>query len=421
MICLLLDGIHTSIVDQDQSSELPHSLDEPLLSQLQSCTYVSKLVVNLLQACASTVTQSGSPLSTATGTEHHAADIGVHLLTMLPPGFETWGLRVLTSITSMALLEPIMHSGIEKAAGILCTNPTLSKNVEVYQATASPTAELDLAALSNSLQTSYAASWLSLIPADAVKQNVKVSLAPSFESRGLYLEPSSIDFLAGSRLPLPFGWPLMEAYCVPGPNFVLDSSHNPVCGAILFALGLESSKSKSLARISIGSKHRSLIQLVYLTQLDELCPGELGRSEVWQDDWVRKGLAALSHIYWSQMQDKGQVLSSHVNKKFVSQILDKFTSSSFGDPLFGVHVALLLQSGGDEEVIKWVWQGLDECDALELLPNIEYWSGGLAGHGRVLVSQSTFDYIKSIVDSSKSELLLGSWVMDYFKALNATN
>lgn len=421
LVCFLLDGIRCSIADKEEPSELPHSLDEPLLSQQQSCIYVSKLVVSLLQVCVTVVKQNKTLLHVTPAAVHHAVDIGVHLLTMLPPGFETWGLVALTSITSMELLGPVLQSAIGNAEDILHANPIISKNVNVYQETASPVSKLDLLALSDCLQISYAVSWLSLVPVDGIKQKVRVSLAHSHEAMSLYPEASSVVSLAGSRLPLPLGWPLMEAYCIPVPNSVFNSSCNPVCGAILLVLGLESSSSKALARIPVGSKLRSLMHLVYLAQLDELCPGELGqKSEVWQDDWVRKGLASLSQLYCSQMHDNGQVLSRQVGKPFISQILDKFTSSSFGDPLFGSHIALLLQSEGNDEVIKWVCQGLNECDALELLPKMEQWPWALPENGRVLVSQSTFDYIKSIVESSRSERLLNSWVMEYFKVLTVS-
>lgn len=404
-----LATVNDALPSDQKQFKFPLTLGEARLSQMQSCTYISRFILSIFQVVQSSA--NSLPLDRLITQDQAASllDVGVWLLTILPPGFESWALTSLTCITDVSILNPVLRSGLQVTKDILSSNPNIKRDVEMYCKGDESSSELDARGLGEYLLSSYAASWLTLVPAESVR--IEASSAQPHPAGFGTLELPASDSPAGSRLPLPHNWVALEAFCVPGPHTTLTVSHNPVLGALLLLLALENSNSRTLNGVSPAKRLCNLVKLIFLTKPDDLCPGILGESEVWKDYWVRRWTATLTILYIRLMNEAGVSMSSYIGKVFVGQVIDEFAYSSYGDPLFGRHVALFFHHNVTDEVIRWVWEGLHERDALDLLPQLDSWFGGCTNYANAPASSSTIVFLREII-SSQSRCSTG-WMQDF--------
>ncbi|GMH35928.1 hypothetical protein BSKO_03796 [Bryopsis sp. KO-2023] len=403
IVMQLLDKMQSNAFNRLQATSWPLKLDPLMLCRLQSKLPMQNVALAVLHSSKILVNcHEGVRFDRKMSVK--AVELGLHVITTLPPGFEAQGLKCLAAITDAGILAPLLTGGLQMLEDLLQSDRPLSKDVGMYQKQGG-CPKLDLSELGKCILTTYAVSWLSLVPEEALEGKPKLgkSVAEK-EADGSVLGAPFVKGISGSRMLFPHDWPTLEAFYVPEPGASLTSSNHPVVATILLTLSLEAAQSRFLSVIPPGKKLRNLLGLVYLTRADELCPGLTGTIEVWQDDWVRRSLAGLSEHYCPQLRGDGHPLSSWCGEFFVRKLVDVFASSSFGDPLFGRHVALLLQSGGKNDVVKWVWEELMEKQCLELLPPMDVWFGGKEAYcfeGKM--SKHVLDFVRSTVEDGALE------------------
>lgn len=102
---------------------------------------------------------------------------------------------------------------------------------------------------------------------------------------------------------------------------------------------------------------------------------------------VRWALAALTHRILAS--SRPQLFGSWSSVVLAEQLADHFAANSFGDGLYAVHVALLLQLEVPAKVQRAAWQTLERERALHLLPPPE---ACLTQAGEVLLHTNHLPY-----------------------------
>lgn len=280
------------------------------------------------------------------------------------------------------------------------------------------------------LFASYAASWLSLLSAQHeahANGGVGGQRAPS--SVGQQPPPPPyLEHATSSRLPLPVTWPLMEAHSLPrsllalppppqgsGSDDAPPPPPHPVGCALLLVLSMRLSGSRlfgaSQGCVSRGQLLAATLALVYVFAADELVAAEEearrpGRGasgataaadsrqrhqqaaefsgEHWRLPLVRWSAAAFTHQLLlgsgQTQQPPSPPLLPPDSKPLVDQLCERFVSASFGDPLFGAHLALALLPAAATPLRTAVWGALSQASCLHLLPRTEDCIGGRAAY-----------------------------------------
>ncbi|KAG1667644.1 hypothetical protein FOA52_004671 [Chlamydomonas sp. UWO 241] len=248
----------------------------------------------------------------------------------------------------------------------------------------------DPSALASVLLDSYAASWLSLVSVDRVEAAARGGAPPTHsnpatpppQQQQQQQPPLPKPSLArphweesppgaappASRLPLPPGWPLMEAHQLPG-----QAAH-PVGAALALALGLQlcgsgnargAAAAAAAAPLSpaFGGMLRWAVNLACLFDSGDLLRSSEGIGAVsgadddgggggggpaWRDPLARWALAGL-------LQAGGALASA-------------FADSAFGDPLLGALLAAALLPGSSGATQAAVISALIDARTLHLLP-----------------------------------------------------
>lgn len=278
------------------------------------------------------------------------ADLALALLQVLPPGAEADALQALG-----LLLSPQQVAAARAVAdAALVASDGIGKLAGGNRPDLPPARQLAAGALAG-----YATAWLDLVPSDPSSlQQQGVGQAGEQQQQqpgpaAAFLQPlptAAVLRPSGSRLPLPSEWALLETPVLPAAGANLDAASGT---ALLLVLGWEQLDLASLARVPPGAKLKAAVQLVFGDRplggvaQEPAAGGSTSREEPWQQPLARWCLAALMHHYCEAealASSAGTPAQSPWKHQEAKQLAERYASESFGHPLFGAAVALLLRA-----------------------------------------------------------------------------
>lgn len=268
------------------------------------------------------------------------ADLALALLRVLPAGAEADALQAL----GLALSTQEVSAARAAAEAALSSSDSIAELASGAVPTLPSAGQLAAVGLAG-----YAACWLGLIPeqhdpgstaAPQPSQAVAAFVQPP--ARAAVLRPG------GSRLSLPTEWPLLE---LPQPRAGVAPAGDAATAAevaLVLVLGWEQQGLASLASVAQPSKLKAAVQLVFgehftgtqpPVDLSQPCAGG---GEIWQQPLPRWCLAGLMQRYCCESRSDASLAcpwTANDSKK----LAERFACESYGHPLFGAAVALLLR------------------------------------------------------------------------------
>jgi len=388
-------------------SELSRNIDSTLLQPwdmpvMQSCLELSRCV-----AAAAGLDQEkddNKPVNRTT-------DAALAALQTLPPGAEDTALQLMAHCFSSNQLK---HS-VNAAFGYLETNKdSLSPLVEAEAVGSSPGAELlpskpSVKIVGKVLLAGYAATHLGFVQEQEEERENGVSTPPAAAFANLSYSQALLRPDIGSTLPLHRRWPLQHSPTPPPGSNVSAPASLATAYALLWSFGMNLSSSLETENLAAGRKEemsenkaadtfkeeediKAAVMLVFdreeleLREEQHLEQQEDFESEVWREPMVRWILAAiLNHtvpLLTSTCTSISTSISSTTSFSFkftipeAKRLVDGFSSSSFGDRLFGVALALLFHGAFSPlEVQLDALMSFVDGKSLHLLPCVDICPG----------------------------------------------
>eukprot|EP00884_Botryococcus_braunii_P001760 jgi/Botrbrau1/11585/Bobra.247_1s0006.1 len=304
-------------------------------------------------------------------TQRGALEAGLAAMVLLPPGTEVLGLRLLSALWAVGpLLVLLRETAVQRVQEMADGSPQWAglafwalqaqgAHGDVEMGRDAPSFIPPVDAMSHLLLQSSTATWLGFLPVGSSEAGVQGVGAASYTPRP-----------AASRLPCPQDWLIADIAQVemqaPAPagslpaiaeedtEQHLQGSGRPdsVAASLLAFLGMEALPSLLLSNLRPGEKAGVVMERLFED------------AEGWHCTATRLAVCGLLHMYSTAGR-----LQLSPSVPHIKSWVEAFTTSSYGDPLLGTCLMLLMAPTNSPNVQEAVLWGLLEEHSLHLLPS----------------------------------------------------